>query len=96
MPALRGQTPVNFFVEPSTRTRVPFELAAMRLSADVLNISASTSSLTKGETLKDTALTLEAIARLAELRGLDGSAEARESSALVARLGVVSTPPVPL
>ena len=60
VPALRGQTLVNLFVEPSTRTRVSFELAAMRLSADVINISASTSSLTKGETLKDTAKVLEA------------------------------------
>ena len=61
VPALRGQTMVNFFVEPSTRTRVSFELAAHRLSADVINVSASTSSLTKGETLKDTALNLEAL-----------------------------------
>jgi aspartate carbamoyltransferase catalytic subunit len=60
VPALRGKTMVNFFVEPSTRTRVSFELAALRLSADVINISASTSSLTKGETLKDTAKILEA------------------------------------
>ncbi|MEA3187402.1 MAG: aspartate carbamoyltransferase catalytic subunit [Chthoniobacter sp.] len=61
VPALRGKTLVNFFVEPSTRTRTSFELAAFRLSADVVNISASTSSLTKGETLKDTALNLEAL-----------------------------------
>ena len=61
VPALRGKTLVNFFVEPSTRTRISFELAAFRLSADVVNISASTSSLTKGETLKDTALNLEAL-----------------------------------
>src|SRR3954469_25072381 len=60
VPALRGKTLVNFFVEPSTRTRTSFELAASRLSADVINISASTSSLTKGETLKDTAKVLEA------------------------------------
>ncbi len=59
-PALRGRTLVNFFVEASTRTRTSFELAAIRLSADVINISASTSSLTKGETLKDTAKILEA------------------------------------
>jgi aspartate carbamoyltransferase catalytic subunit len=52
---------INFFVEPSTRTRTSFELAAFRLSADVINISASTSSLTKGETLKDTARNLEAL-----------------------------------
>jgi aspartate carbamoyltransferase catalytic subunit len=48
VPALRGKTMVNFFVEPSTRTRISFELAAFRLSADVVNISASTSSLQKG------------------------------------------------
>lgn len=61
VPALRGKTLVNFFVEPSTRTRVSFELAAARLSADVINMSASASSLTKGETLKDTARNLEAL-----------------------------------
>ena len=60
VPALRGKTLVNFFVEASTRTRTSFEIAAIRLSADVINISASTSSLTKGETLKDTAKILEA------------------------------------
>jgi aspartate carbamoyltransferase catalytic subunit len=61
VPALRGKTMVNLFVEPSTRTRTSFELAAMRLSADVINISASASSLQKGESLKDTALNLEAL-----------------------------------
>jgi aspartate carbamoyltransferase catalytic subunit len=61
VPALRGKTLVNFFVEPSTRTRTSFELAALRLSADVINMSATTSSLTKGETLKDTARNLEAL-----------------------------------
>src|SRR6201981_2673893 len=61
VPALRGKTLVNFFVEPSTRTRTSFELAAFRLSADVVNISASSSSLQKGESLKDTALNLEAL-----------------------------------
>jgi len=61
VPALRGKTLVNFFVEPSTRTRISFELAAARLSADVMNISGSSSSLTKGETLKDTALNLQAL-----------------------------------
>jgi aspartate carbamoyltransferase catalytic subunit len=61
VPALRGKTLVNFFVEPSTRTRTSFELAALRLSADVINIAATTSSLTKGETLKDTARNLEAL-----------------------------------
>jgi aspartate carbamoyltransferase catalytic subunit len=61
VPALRGKTLINFFIEPSTRTRTSFELAAFRLSADVINISATTSSLTKGETLKDTARNLEAL-----------------------------------
>ena len=60
VPVLQGRTLVNFFVEPSTRTRTSFELAAMRLSADVINISATSSSLVKGETLKDTALVLQA------------------------------------
>src|SRR6185369_8128935 len=60
VPALRGKTLVNFFIEPSTRTRTSFELAAFRLSADVINITATASSLSKGETLKDTAKILEA------------------------------------
>jgi len=61
VPALRGKTLINLFVEPSTRTRTSFELAAFRLSADVVNISAATSSLQKGESLKDTALNLQAL-----------------------------------
>jgi aspartate carbamoyltransferase catalytic subunit len=61
VPALRGKTIVNLFYEPSTRTRTSFELAAKRLSADVVNISTSTSSATKGETLLDTALNIEAM-----------------------------------
>jgi aspartate carbamoyltransferase catalytic subunit len=61
VPALRGKTLINFFVEPSTRTRVSFELAAHRLSADVVNMSASASSLSKGETLLDTAKNLRAL-----------------------------------
>ncbi len=61
VPSLRGKTMVNLFIEPSTRTRNSFELAAKRLSADVINIAASASSFTKGETLKDTALTLQAL-----------------------------------
>ena len=61
LPALRGKTIVNLFVENSTRTRISFEIAATRLSADVINFSAATSSLTKGESLKDTAQTLEAL-----------------------------------
>jgi aspartate carbamoyltransferase catalytic subunit len=60
VPALQGKTLVNLFIEPSTRTRTSFELAAKRLSADIVNITASASSLTKGETLKDTARVLEA------------------------------------
>jgi aspartate carbamoyltransferase catalytic subunit len=62
VPTLRGKTVINFFVEPSTRTRTSFEIAAKRLSADAINISASTSSLTKGETLIDTARNLQAMA----------------------------------
>src|ERR1700690_1548085 len=61
VPALRGRTAVNLFYEPSTRTRTSFELAAKRLSTDVINISVSTSSVVKGETLKDTARTVEAL-----------------------------------
>jgi aspartate carbamoyltransferase catalytic subunit len=61
VPTLRGKTVVNFFVEPSTRTRSSFELAEKRLSADSLNFSASTSSFVKGETLLDTARNLEAM-----------------------------------
>src|ERR1700733_5485913 len=61
VPALRGKTVVNLFIEPSTRTRISFELAAQRLSADVINFSAEASSLKKGETLKDTARNLEAL-----------------------------------
>ena len=60
VPSLRGKTLVNLFVEASTRTRTSFELAAVRLSADVVNITASSSSLAKGESLKDTAKNLEA------------------------------------
>jgi aspartate carbamoyltransferase catalytic subunit len=62
VPSLRGKTMVNFFVEASTRTRTSFELAGVRLSADVVNIAATTSSLSKGETLVDTAKNLEALA----------------------------------
>jgi aspartate carbamoyltransferase catalytic subunit len=61
VPALRGKTVVNLFVEPSTRTRISFELAAQRLSADIVNFSADASSFKKGETLKDTALNLQAL-----------------------------------
>ena len=62
VPALRGRTVINLFFEPSTRTRTSFEIAAKRLSADAVNVSISTSSVTKGETLLDTARNLEAMA----------------------------------
>lgn len=61
VPALRGKTIVNLFLEPSTRTRTSFEIAGKRLSADTVNVGASDSSVTKGETLLDTARTLEAM-----------------------------------
>jgi aspartate carbamoyltransferase catalytic subunit len=61
LPTLRGRTVVNLFFEDSTRTRTSFELAAKRLSADVVNFAAKGSSVSKGESLKDTALTLEAM-----------------------------------
>ena len=61
VPTLRGRTIINLFFEPSTRTRISFEIAGKRLSADVINISASTSSAAKGESLLDTAYNLEAM-----------------------------------
>lgn len=61
VPSLRGRTIMNLFFEPSTRTRTSFELAAKRLSADLLNVNPSSSSLSKGESLKDMALTLNAM-----------------------------------
>ncbi len=61
VPILRGKTIINFFFEPSTRTKLSFEIAAKRMSGDTFNISASTSSATKGETLIDTARNLEAM-----------------------------------
>lgn len=61
VPALRGKTVVNLFFEPSTRTRTSFELAAKRLSADVINFSPTSSSIVKGETLLDTARNIEAM-----------------------------------
>ncbi len=61
VPTLRGKTVVLFFFEPSTRTRTSFELAAKRMSADIINIQTSASSLAKGETLKDTAKNIEAM-----------------------------------
>src|SRR5688572_5705977 len=61
LPTLRGKTVVNLFFEDSTRTRISFEAAAKRLSADVINFSAKGSSVSKGESLKDTAQTLQAM-----------------------------------
>lgn len=61
VPALRGRTVINLFFEPSTRTRTSFEIAAKRLSADAINVSVSNSSVSKGETLLDTARNLEAM-----------------------------------
>ena len=61
VPTLRGKTVINLFFEPSTRTRMSFEVAGKRLSADVINVSASGSSISKGETLVDTAQTLDAM-----------------------------------
>src|SRR5260221_461530 len=58
VPALRGKTVINLFVEPSTRTRISFELAEQRLSEDIINFTAEASSLKKGETLKDPAVKL--------------------------------------
>lgn len=62
VPTLRGKTIINLFYEPSTRTRTSFEIAGKRLSADVINVSTSGSSVVKGESLKDTAMTLAAMA----------------------------------
>src|SRR5436305_5038526 len=62
VPTLRGKTVVNLFLEPSTRTRTSFEIAAKRLSADAINISGASSSTVKGETLLDTARNLDAMA----------------------------------
>ncbi|MBM3713250.1 MAG: aspartate carbamoyltransferase, partial [Actinobacteria bacterium] len=61
VPTLRGKTLVNLFFEPSTRTRTSFEIAAKRLSADMINFSASTSSLKKGETIIDTVNTIQSM-----------------------------------
>ncbi len=61
LPTLRGKTVVNLFFEDSTRTRISFEAAAKRLSADVINFAAKGSSVSKGESLKDTAQTLQAM-----------------------------------
>ena len=61
IPALRGKTIVNLFLEPSTRTRMAFDMAAKRLSADVISFDAASSSTTKGETLRDTAENIAAL-----------------------------------
>src|SRR5262249_19286320 len=61
VPTLRGKTVINLFFEPSTRTRTSFEIAGKRLSADVINISVATSSVSKGESLRDTAENLQAM-----------------------------------
>jgi len=61
VPALRGKTIAHLFLEPSTRTRISFELAAKRLSADTIGVSGSSSSILKGETMKDTAKNIEAM-----------------------------------
>ena len=89
VPALRGRTVVNLFLEPSTRTRTSFELAAKRLSADVINFSARTSSLVKGESLKDTAETLVAMnADMVIIR--HSAAGAAHFLAKVSEMGVVN------
>ncbi|GHD32881.1 aspartate carbamoyltransferase catalytic subunit [Nocardiopsis kunsanensis] len=79
LPTLRGRTVVNLFYEDSTRTRTSFELAAKRLSADVINFSAKGSSVSKGESLKDTALTLQAM-------GADGVVVRHSASGAAHRL----------
>ncbi|MGE9295677.1 MAG: aspartate/ornithine carbamoyltransferase family protein, partial [Puniceicoccales bacterium] len=61
LPTLRGYTVVNLFMEPSTRTRLAFEIAATRLSADVISVSGNASSLVKGESLRDTAMNIQAL-----------------------------------
>ena len=94
VPALQGQVVANLFFEPSTRTRSSFELAAKRLSADTLNFAASTSSLTKGETILDTAKTYLAMgADLMVIRHRDAGvpgAIATEMDRLGARVGVLN------
>ena len=77
VPILRGKTVINLFFEPSTRTRTSFEIAGKRLSADVINISGSSSSTVKGENLIDTALNLEAMRPdiMVVRHGLSGAAE---------------------
>lgn len=89
VPTLRGRTVINLFFEPSTRTRTSFELAGKRLSADVINISSSSSSVTKGETLLDTARNLEAMSPdLIVIR--HPSAGVAHQMARVCRAGVIN------
>ena len=89
VPALRGKTVVNLFFEPSTRTRISFELAAKRLSADVVNFSLSSSSVVKGETLLDTVRNIESMqADILVLR--HSSAGAAEILAKNIRLSVIN------
>ncbi|HEX7175687.1 MAG TPA: aspartate carbamoyltransferase catalytic subunit [Pyrinomonadaceae bacterium] len=89
VPALRGRTVINLFFEPSTRTRTSFEIAGKRLSADVINISASSSSVSKGETLLDTARNLEAMAPdLIVIR--HPSSGAPQQLARVCRAGIIN------
>ena len=83
LPPLRGRTVVNLFFEDSTRTRSSFEIAGKWLSADVINVSAKGSSVSKGESLRDTALTVAAM-------GVDALVD---GSSAVSTDGVMSTPP---
>lgn len=87
VPTLRGRTIVNLFLEPSTRTRTSFEIAGKRLSADVINISGSSSAVAKGESLKDTAKTIEAMA-------VDAVVVRHWSSGSAAYLAELINPPV--
>ncbi|MGC5627289.1 aspartate carbamoyltransferase catalytic subunit [Georgenia sp. Z1344] len=89
LPTLRGRTVVNLFFEDSTRTRISFEAAAKRLSADVINFSAKGSSVSKGESLKDTALTLRAM-------GADGVVVRHPSSGAPHRLAHAGWTDVPI
>ncbi|MEJ7578822.1 MAG: aspartate carbamoyltransferase catalytic subunit [Pyrinomonadaceae bacterium] len=89
VPTLRGRTVINLFFEPSTRTRTSFEIAAKRLSADTINISSSSSSVTKGETLLDTARNLEAM-RPDIIVIRHPSAGAAHAIARICRAGVVN------
>ena len=82
LPTLRGRTVVNLFFEDSTRTRISFEAAAKRLSADVINFSAKGSSVSKGETLKDTALTLQAMGADAVISGTSSAPRAASPRAV--------------